>query len=296
MALLVLLSGAGPQLGTWQWAWPTGLVAIFAIALVVFIWQERRETSPILPMDFLTHRVIGPALFGSFILGAGFLSLDTFVPLYVQGGRGGGPGAAALVVTPVMLTWALSGIVAAPMVVKLGFRTTAVTGTALVTVGFTGLLICGIFEAHQWLITGVLALTGLGFGPASMTYLLSSQESVAWQQRGAATGAISFFRTIGGALGIGALGGMFNLLIAPDLRSLRGRNITPGELLDPRLRSQIPADVLQSLQHTISHSLLYVFAAMVLVALAGVFVTIRLPARKCDHAVNPAEALEAVGV
>ena len=56
----------------------------------------------------------------------GFLSLDTYVPLYVQGGRGGGATAAAGVVTPVMLTWALSGMVAAPLLVRWGFRRTAV--------------------------------------------------------------------------------------------------------------------------------------------------------------------------
>jgi MFS family permease len=295
MALLLLLSGAGPDAGMWRYAWPAAMIAVFVIALTVFIWQERRESSPVLPLDFLTHRVIGPVLFGSFLLGAGFLSLDTFVPLYVQGGQGGGPGAAALVVTPVMLTWALSGIVAAPMVVKLGFRKTAMLGTSLVSVGFTGLLLCGIFELPPAAMIAVLLLTGLGFGPASMTYLLSAQESVTWQQRGAVTGSVSFFRTIGGALGIGALGGMFNLLMAPGLQSLRARNVTPAELLDPRLRSQIPEDVLKTLQHTISHSLLWVFAAMVLVALAGIAVTSRLPARKCDHAVSAAEALEAVG-
>ena len=40
------------------------------------------------------NRSIGPSLVGSLLMGAGFLSLDTFVPLYVQGGLGGGATAA----------------------------------------------------------------------------------------------------------------------------------------------------------------------------------------------------------
>ena len=78
----------------------------------------------------MVKRSIGPTLVGNFLLGIGFLSLDTYVPLYVQGGRGGGVAAAAGVVTPVMLTWALSGIIAAPLVVRWGFRKTALLGTS----------------------------------------------------------------------------------------------------------------------------------------------------------------------
>ena len=68
------------------------------------------------------------------------------------------------------------------------------------------------------MLTSVLLLSGLGFGPASMAYLLAAQDAVAWQQRGIITSGIQFFRTIGGAIGIGLMGMLFNMLIAPDLR------------------------------------------------------------------------------
>ncbi len=95
-----------------------------------------------MPVDLLMNRSIGPSLLGSLLLGIGFLSLDTFVPLYVQGVRGGGAGAAAWVVTPVMLTWAMSGIIAAPLVVRWGFRNVSMLGSVLIVLGFSGLLVC----------------------------------------------------------------------------------------------------------------------------------------------------------
>ena len=49
-------------------------------------------------------------------------------------------------------------------------------------------------------------LVGLGMGPASLSFILSVQHSVKWGQRGVATGAVIFLRTIGGALGVGLLG------------------------------------------------------------------------------------------
>ena len=39
-----------------------------------------------------------------------------------------------------------------------------------------------------------------------MSYLLAAQDAVQWQQRGIVTSSMQFFRTIGGAVGIGLLG------------------------------------------------------------------------------------------
>ena len=109
--------------------------------------HERRAEHPILPTPLLMNRAVGPAILGSALFGVGFLSLDTYVPLYVQGGRGGDATAAASVVTPVMLTWALSNMLSAPLLVRWGFRTTATVGAALIVVGMAGLF-CGAY--FQW--------------------------------------------------------------------------------------------------------------------------------------------------
>ncbi|HUB24737.1 MAG TPA: MFS transporter, partial [Tepidisphaeraceae bacterium] len=236
MSLLLLVGDVAPA-GAGFW-WPLSLGLAAAIAGIYFVRHERRTANPILPPNFLTHPVIGTSLMGSMLMGICFLSLDTFVPLYVQGGRGGGAIGSASVVTPVMLTWALSGIVAAPMVVHLGFRRTATFGTLMITTGFTGLLLAAIFSFSPWMLTAVLAITGFGFGPTSMSYLLSAQETVEWKQRGLVTSNVMFMRTAGGALGIGALGGLFTSLISSNLAA------TPQQLLDPSLRKQIPQHML----------------------------------------------------
>ncbi len=107
MGVLALVSRLGPD----GWSWPSivALMALSGSAIVYFVRHELRAANPIMPPDLMTHRLVAPALMGSFLLGVGFLSLDTFVPLYVQGGRGGDASAAANVVTPVMLTWRCPG-------------------------------------------------------------------------------------------------------------------------------------------------------------------------------------------
>jgi MFS family permease len=259
-----------------------------------FVWVERRAANPVLPPDLLSRRDIGPALLGSALLGVGFLCLDTYVPLYVQGAKGGGAAAAAGVVTPVMLAWATSGVFAAPLVVRWGFRNTALLGCALTVVSFTGLLACAILDAPRWVLTSVLLLSGLGFGPASMSQLLAAQDAVAWQQRGIITSGITFFRTMGGAVGIGVMGMLFNLLTLPQMNRFREAGVNPAELMDPHTRGHVPPQVLEQASATIGHGLTWVFGAMLLAAVAQAAVTLLLPKGKCAHPVRRSEALEAM--
>lgn len=295
LAALALVSRLGP--GGWGWQMSIALLAVSIVSVTYFVWHEKRAANPVIPAEFLRDRAIGPAIAATFIFGIGFLSLDTYVPLYVQGGRGGGAAAAAKVVTPIMLTWALSSLFAAPLVVRWGFRKTALLGTTLIALGFVGLFIGAIFEAPQWLLTVILLLTGAGFGPASMSYILAAQDAVSWQQRGGVTGTISFFRSIGGSLGVGLMGALFNILAARDMETFRAAGITPSELLDPRKLDALSDQTKISVQHTIASSLTWVFAAMVIVALLGVGVTALMPKkRKPDHPIKTSESLEAMAV
>ncbi len=289
---LALVSRLGPG----GWSAPTALWLLAAAlgATWFFVRHERRAANPVMPPALMAQRSIGPSMAGNVLLGIGFLSLDTYVPLYVQGGRGGGVGAAAGVVTPVMFTWALSGLFAAPLVIKWGFRKTALLGCSLVTIGFIGLVVCALTHASQWMLTCILAITGFGFGPASMSYLLAAQDAVTWQQRGIVTSSTTFFRTIGGAIGIGLLGMLFNVLIAPDFVRLKSMGVNPAALMDAHSRAGISVEAFRQAQDVISRGLTWVFVSMLFFAAVGIFVTLFMLPRKADHPVSAAEAIESL--
>jgi MFS family permease len=291
-AVLSLVSRIGPD----GWPLPIGITLLIVAfgAAIAFYRVERRANNPVMPPSLVIKRAIGPSLIGSALLGVGFLSLDTYVPLYVQGAKGGGATAAASVVTPVMLAWATSGLVAAPLVVRWGFRKTALLGCLLTLVSFSGLLICAISDSPHWVLTSVLLISGFGFGPASMSYLLAAQDAVMWQQRGIVTSAIQFFRTIGGAVGIGVLGMLFNLLTAPQMRQVRALGANPGALLDPHQRAALPPETLTLASRMFGHGLTWVFACMLLCAGVQMAITLLMPAHKADHAPSRAEAMEAM--
>lgn len=293
MALLALVSRLGP--GGWPLGVSLSLLGAAIVAGVYFVNHERQAVNPIMPVDLLLNRAIGPSLLGSCLMGIGFLSLDTFVPLYVQGVRGGGAGAAAWVVTPVMLTWALSGIVAAPLVVRWGFRNVSMLGSTLIVIGFSGLLVCTAYGVSKHVLAAVLALTGLGFGPSAMSFLLSAQNAVSWQRRGIVTSSIQFFRTAGGSMGIGILGAVFNIITLPKLASLESAGVTPAKLLDPHLRGQLSPEILRSAGWMIDGGLHWVFISMLAVAILQLVVTRWMPMHEeTGRTFNKSEIAEAM--
>jgi MFS family permease len=278
----------------WHWIVTPALLVACALSTTFFVRHERRAEDPLLPLDLLSSATIAPCLIGSLLLGIGFLSLDTYVPLYVQGGRGGDATAAAGVVTPVMLAWAISGVFSAPLVVKWGFRKTSILGCGMILVGFTGLIVCAAFHWPMWVLTTTLAITGLGFGPASMSYLLAAQGAVDYFQRGTVTSSIQLTRTLGGALGIGLLGALLNILNRPLMAHFAESGYAPAYLLDPKMHSKLPADLLGHAQSVMSNNLVWVFIGMIAFAVIQIVITTRMTEAKSEHKINAAEAMEAM--
>jgi MFS family permease len=190
---------------------PTGRVALIVagvVLLAVFARQQARREHPLIPPELFRHaRTVAPYVSGA-LLGTTIFGVDTFVPLFVQGARGGTAMAAGAVVTPVVLMWAVSAALAARAVVRFGFRRTAQMGAVLILLGCAGLIACAVLHAHVGTITATCALIGAGLGPSSMSQVLAIQHAAEERQRGVATSLVPFFRAVGGALGVGALGGL----------------------------------------------------------------------------------------
>jgi hypothetical protein len=126
-----------------------------------------------------------------------------------------------------------------------------------------------------------------------MSFLISAQEAVTYPQRGMVTSAISFFRTMGGAVGIGLFGAMFNTLTWSKVRMLESHGVKPADLLDPHARQAIPSDLLAQAHHVIAGGLMWVFAGMLTVALVLSAVTRLMPKARCDHRISAGDTLDA---
>jgi MFS family permease len=255
------------------------LLVFAAGSLWLFVQIQRRRADPLVPPDlFRSWDTVAPYLAG-ILLGTTIFGVDTFVPLFVQGARGGTPGAAGAVITPLIFFWALSATIGARLVVRFGFRASTRLGAILVLLGLTGLFTGAAAGAPVPWISAACGVVGMGLGPCSISQVLAVQHVVPERRRGVATSLAPFFRTVGGSLGVGALGGILSAGLSRRLGPLAE---SAGHLLSPHAAASGPPPPvpLQVLGQAIEHSLLPVFAILAALAIVNVLLASRFPERE----------------
>lgn len=240
--ILCLLAGAG---GIGLGLWP---LAAAALILVAFIYVENRAVDPILPIDLFRDRVIGLSSAAGALIGAAMMATVTYVPLFVQGILDGSPTDAGRAITPMVLGWPIASTVSGRLIPKTGFRPMIRIGLGLAA--FSGVAVAWLIEpgVSMWAIQLVMFTFGAGLGFANTALLLAVQTSVDWRRRGVATASTMFFRTIGGTLAVGALGG----LLAATLSSEPG---VPADAADALLGPEHGASLDPALLKILSASL-----------------------------------------
>jgi MFS family permease len=270
--LLAVLRG-----GEVSWSWGVSLLVLAAIMLGSFLVWEQIAADPILPLDLIFSAHIGAAIAGSFLIGGLLFGLDTYIPLFIQGVRGGSATEAGRAITPLFLSWAVSVTVAAQVVGRLGFRRTAVAGSVLITLGTAAVALGAVWpRASGPLLALGMVVIGLGMGPTSLSYILAVQNAVAWGRRGAATGAVIFFRTMGGSLWVGLLGASLGFALAGRLATPAGAGIDVTAALRPETHRLLTASQLRVVQDALGLSLRDVFLQMTALAVLAIVCSVGL--------------------
>jgi len=248
-----------------------------AVSLSVFARLQTRRAHPLVPPDLFRRWETASPYLAGILLGTTIFGVDTFVPLFVQGARGGTAGAAGAVVTPLIFFWAISAAAAGKLILRFGFRSTARLGAVLVLAGLAGLVAAALANASVAWISAACALVGAGLGPSSISQVLAIQHEAPERQRGVATSLVPFFRTVGGSIGVGALGGVFAAGVAARLGS--GMEAASRLLAGPHDPAAPggPAIAPAVFRQAIERSLLPVFGVLLGLAAFNLFVASRFP-------------------
>jgi EmrB/QacA subfamily drug resistance transporter len=271
LGLVSLLFAATEGGQLWGWTSPItlGLVAAALALLVAFALWERRIDEPLIDLDLLRVPIIGAGLAIGALSGIVMFSLSTYVPPLVQGVMGGNALEAGVAVAAMSIGWPIGSIVGGRALLRFGARPTVLVGTLMLVIGtlvvtqstWPGTLGGGLAVASLG-----EAITGLGMGLSATTILVMVQGAVPWQRRAVATGLVQFSRTIGGAVGVGLLGGIVTASVGSG----------SAIILDPIGRDLIPAAQLASMQSALSGGLEWVFIILAIDALVVAAVAIRL--------------------
>jgi MFS family permease len=275
LLLFAVLHAPGP--GGMTSAQRVALVFAGAASLAVFARLQTRREHPLVPPDlFYRWETASPYLAGV-LMGTTIYGVDTFVPLFVQGARGGTAGAAGAVVTPLIFFWALSAALAARIILRFGFRRTARFGAVLVLAGLAGLVAGALANAGVAWISAACGVVGAGLGPSSLSQVLAIQHVAPERQRGIATSLVPFFRTVGGSIGVGALGGVFSAGLAVRLGN--GMEAAGRLLAGPNAAAVAGAAPVAPVlfRQSIERSLLPVFAVLLGLAAINLFLASGFP-------------------
>ncbi len=200
--IALLLWGVGAGSPTATPTWPA--VAAGVAMLAAFAFFETRVRAPLLPLELLRHRVVGPAIGVGVLAGTVMFGVTAYVPLLVQQALGGSAYAGGAAVGAMSIGWPVASTTAGLIMVRVGYQRLVVAGSVMLVVGAI-VLVMSVSRGIVWAAAGSL-IVGVGMGAFTAPLLIVIQASVDWGRRGAATALNQFARTIGGAVGVSLLG------------------------------------------------------------------------------------------
>jgi EmrB/QacA subfamily drug resistance transporter len=205
------------------------LIAASIVLLILLLWVESRAADPILPIPLFRERLFATSVSHGVLAGWAMFGSLSFIPLFVQSVLGTSATEAGITIAPMLLGWVLASILGTRMLLKIGYRRLAITGTALLTIG-AFLMSRADADISRSTLMVFVSLMGMGMGFSIPPFLIAVQTTVERRQLGTATSTMQFSRSIGGTLGVSVMGAALSARLASNL-SASG--------LDPELVSQL---------------------------------------------------------
>ena len=267
LASLVLLTLWGGKQVPWLSLTTAILLVVAGGLFAAFVRHERVVPEPVVPLDLFHDRTYQANAIMVFLAGVGMYAGTTYVPLYLQGVYGISPTATGLMFLPtILLTTALS-VLTGFFMARIGYRRMAIG--AMLAAGI-GLVAIAALDPQLGPLPAVLGISvaasalGLSF-PVS---LIVAQESASAQHRGVATSLVQLLRSLGGTVGVAALGAYLStrLLDHVDTIGLSARELTT--LLRPEALAALPPAQAEALRIALAEGLRGTFA----IAAFGMFV------------------------
>jgi EmrB/QacA subfamily drug resistance transporter len=257
-ALILVTTWGG---GEYEWGSPViiGLAIAGAALIAVFIWQERRAAEPIIPLGLFKSRVFRIASCLGFLIGLAMFGAIIFIPLFLQLVYGVSPTSSGLRMLPLMAGLLTASVISGRVISRIGrYKAFPIAGTAVTTAGMY-LLSRLTVDTQPWLASVFMLVVGVGIGLAMQVIVLAVQNDAPPGHMGVATSTATFFRSMGGSLGVALFGAIFSARLAHELAALPpeiaarfggGVQISPEQVhgLDPTVRHDFLLAFVDSLQ------------------------------------------------
>jgi EmrB/QacA subfamily drug resistance transporter len=206
IAFLLLLTLGG---GEWPWL-SMPMAALGAFALMTGVWfvrHVRHEPEPVLPLDLFHNRLFVIASIVMALTFMGLMGASLFFPLFFQLVMGVSPARSGLLTGPMMMGIALSSLFNGRVLLRAGrYKPTVVIGLATATMAFGVLAWSAATSQSLAIIEPSIFVLGLGLGLVMPNVTIAVQSALAAVHRGVGTATLTFFRSLGGLIGVAGSG------------------------------------------------------------------------------------------
>ncbi|MFA1542298.1 MDR family MFS transporter [Actinomadura monticuli] len=214
--LMLVLSMGGIEFA-WNSPWTYILLGCVVVLLALAVVAERIARDPILPPRLFRNRTFLLTSFVSICVGVAMFGVMIYMPQYLQIVKGLSPTASGLMTLPLVVGMLVTSTGSGQIVTRTGrYKIFPVLGLLCVAGGM--FLLSRLHTDSPKLVVGAdLALLGVGMGLTLQILILAAQNAAARTDLAATTSGVSFFRNLGGAVGVAAFGAILTNRVADEI-------------------------------------------------------------------------------
>ncbi|WP_342802080.1 MFS transporter [Nocardia sp. No.11] len=237
LGALTLIVGVVPLLivaeqgRVWGWTSPKSLLCygICGGGLLLFLIVEYfMKDAALIPLRLFRSSTFSIAILGGFLIGVSMFGAITMVPQYLQVVRGFSPTEAGLLMLPLVLGIMVGAQLSGLITKATGrYKVLPVLGALILAIGCALFARVG-FDGPLWQPLAYSAIMGFGLGGCMQTLIIAAQNAVPRTEMGVSTASATFFRQLGGTLGVAVFLTVLFDRLPGSILSAFGGSLPPG--------------------------------------------------------------------
>lgn len=298
---LIWVSFAGDR-----YAWLSRESALFLaatlVALLAAVAVERKHPEPLVPPRILFETTTILAVVGSVAVGIAQFGTAVFLSQFFQTAQGFSPTQAGLLMLPLIVGSMIGATVSGQIISRTGrWKPVMMIGAGSLILGLA-LMGPTHHDTPVWHLSLFMVLMGLGQGALMQNLVLVVQNTVDVTDIGAASGVVTFFRSLGGTIGIAVLGAILSLRVQDTAEGSIKDLVAQGKLTPEEAAriaegggldlQNMPAAAAEAIQHAYGDDIGLIFviaAAVAVITLVSIWFMPRNELRTTIAKQTPAE-------
>nr|WP_281197448.1 MDR family MFS transporter [Nocardia pseudovaccinii] len=205
-----------------EWGWGSGrsilCYVIGVLGVIGFVLVEKAmKDKALIPLRMFANKTFALGVVISVVVGSAMFGGISLLPQYLQVVRGSSPTLAGLQMLPMVLGMMTGSVVSGQLISRTGrYRIFPLIGATMLTLGLFLLHFVNA-DSPLWVAMIFMAATGFGLGNLMQPLTIAVQNALPPKDMGVSTAAATFFRQIGGTMGVAVFLSILFAQLTPNI-------------------------------------------------------------------------------